>query len=131
MSIISIREPIRVLGVFCETGWNLCFLAIPDNTFEVMEGVVGLHIAAILLLDAMESGPMPKHVCAARLREEFPFLMEGTAILGIGLESVIEQTVQWRVSSRLAFIPRVQISANRPPHVYGEDRAVLVTAQHN
>ena len=72
---------------------DLCFLAISDNTFEVMEGVVGLHIAVIPLLGAMESGPMPKHVRAARLCEEFPLLMAGTAILRIGLESVIEQTV--------------------------------------
>ena len=92
LSIISIGESIRHFGVFCEIRCNLRFLAIPDNRFKVMEGVVGLHHAAIQLLDAMESGPMLKLVCVV-LREKFRLLMEGAALFGIGLESVIENTL--------------------------------------
>ena len=92
-SIISIGETIRQFGVFCETRWNLRFLAIPDNPFKVMEGVVGLHHAVIQLLDAMESGPMQELVCVVVLRENFRLLMEGAALFGIGLESVIENTL--------------------------------------
>ena len=56
-SVISIGELICHFGVFRETRWNLTFLAIPDNPFKVMEGVVGLLRGAITLLDAMEPVP--------------------------------------------------------------------------
>ena len=62
LSIISIGETIRHFGVFCEIRCNLRFLAIPDNPFKVMEGVVGLLHAAIQLLDAMESSQC-KNLC--------------------------------------------------------------------
>ena len=64
----------------------------PDNPFKVMEGVVGLLHAAIQLLDAMESGPILELVCVF-IREEFRLLMEGASLLGIGLESVIENAL--------------------------------------
>ena len=92
LSIISIGETIRHFGVFCETRWNLRFLVIPDNRFKVMEVVVGLLHAAIQLLDAMEAGPMLELVCVF-VRVEFRLLMEGAALFGIGLESVIENTL--------------------------------------
>ena len=96
-----------------------------------MEGVVGLHHAAIQLLDAMELDPMQELVCVV-LREKFRVPMEGAALFGIGLESVIENTLYSVVSSRLArFIPRVQISGNGPPRGYVDECAVLVPAQHN
>ena len=129
-SVISIGESIRAFGVFCETRWNLRFLDIPDNRFNVMEGVVGLLHAAIQLLDAMESGPMLELVCVL-IRVEFRLLMEGAALLGIGLESVIENTLYSGVSSRRGFIPRVQISGNGPPRGYVDEYAELVPAQHN
>ena len=95
-----------------------------------MEGVVGLLHAAIQLLDAMESGPMLKLVCVF-IREKFRLVMEWAALLGIGLESVIQNTLYSGVSSRHGFIPRVQISGNGPPRGYGDECAVLVPAQHN
>ena len=79
----------------------------------------------------MEAGPMLELVCVF-VREEFRLLMEGAALLGIGLESVIENTTLYsRVSSRRGFIPRVQISGNGPPRGYVDECAVLVPAQHN
>ena len=93
LSIISISESIRGFGVFCEVRWNLHFLVIPDIRFEVMEGAVGLLHAAIQLLDAMESDPMQELVCVVVLSEKFRLLMEGAALFGIGLESVIENTL--------------------------------------
>ena len=131
LSIISIGETIRHFGVFCETRWNLRFLEIPDNRFNVMEGVVGLLHAAIQLLDAMELDPMQELVCVVVLREKFRLLMEGATLFGIGLESVIENTLYSGVSSRRGFIPRVQISGNGPPQGYVDECTVLVPAQHN
>ena len=131
LSIISIGETFRHFGVFCEIRCNLRFLAIPDNRFKVTEGIVGLHHTAIQLLDAMESGPMQELVCVVVLREKFRLLMEGAALFGIGLESVIENTLYSGVSSRRGFIPRVQISGNGPPRGYADECAVLVPAQHN
>jgi hypothetical protein len=93
LSIISIGETFRHFGVFCEIRCNLRFLAILDNRFKVTEGIVGLHHTAIQLLDAMESGPMQELVCVVVLREKFRLLMEGAALFGIGLESVIENTL--------------------------------------
>ena len=90
--VISIGESIRGFGVFCEIRWNPRFLYIPDKPFKVMEGVEGLLHDARQLLDAMESGPMLELVCVV-LREKFRLLMEGAALLGIGLESVIENTL--------------------------------------
>jgi hypothetical protein len=78
----------------------------------------------------MESGPMLELVCLL-IRVEFRLLMEGAALLGIGLESVIENTLYSGVSSRRGFIPRVQISGNGPPRGYVDECAVLVPAQHN
>ena len=119
-SVISIGELIRHFGVFCETRWNLIFLAIPDNRFKVMEGVVGLLRAAITLLDAMEASPMLELVCVL-IREEFRLLIEGAALFCIGLESVIEKSLYSGVSSRPDFIPRIQISGNRPFRGYVDE----------
>ena len=93
LSIISIGETIRHFGVFCEIRCDLRFLAIPDNRFKVMEGIVGLHHTVIWLLDAMESDPMQELVCVVVLREKFRLLIEGAALFGIGLESIIENTL--------------------------------------
>ncbi len=74
---------------------------------------------------------MQELVCVVVLREKFRLLMEGAALFGIGLESVIENTLYSGVSSRRGFIPRVQISGNGPPRGYVDECAVLVPAQHN
>ena len=85
-----------------------------------MEGVVGLLHAAIQLLDAMDAGPILKLVCVV-LREEFRLVMEWAALLGIGLESIIENTLYSGVSSQRGFIPRVQISGNGPLRGYVDE----------
>ena len=130
LSYISIGELIRGLGVFCEIRWKIRYLAIPDKAFKVMEGIPGLLHALIQLLDAMELDPMQELVCVV-LRVKFRLLMEGTALFGVGLESVIKNTLYSVVISRLGFIPRVKISGNGPPRGYVDECAVIVPAQHN
>ena len=57
-----------------------------------MEDVEGLLHAAMLLLDAMELGLMREPVFVV-IRETFPLLFEGASLLGVDLESVIENTL--------------------------------------
>ena len=91
-SIIRIGHLIRVLGVFRETSWKPRFLAIPDKPFKVIEGVPGVLLAVIPLLDAMECGPMQELVCVVVL-EKLRVLFEVAAVFGIGLESIIEKSL--------------------------------------
>ena len=112
-SKISIGDIPRTFGPFLETRWHPCFLCIPDKPFNVMEDVEGILHAARRMLDATEPGPMPENVFVV-LRETFPilFFVEVASLLGIALESLIENTLYSGVVFKT---PRVEISGNGAP----------------
>ena len=114
-SKISVGDFPTKFGPFLETRWPPRFLCIPDKPFNVMEDVEGILHAASRMLDAMEPGPMAENVFLL-LRETFPilFFMEVASLLGIALESLIENTLYSGVVFKT---PRVDISGNGPPRV--------------
>ena len=106
-----------IFGPFSDTRWQLCFQCIPDKPFHEMEDVLGILHAAMLLLHAIELGPMPEPVFVVQ-RETFPVrlsLFEVASLLGVALESLIENTLYFGVIFLLARTPLVKISGNGPP----------------
>lgn len=126
-SKISIRDFPHIFGPFPEFIWKphgICFLDIP---FKLMDDVEPLLHALRVLLDAREVGDMPELVCLV-LVEEFTVLFEGASITGVDLESLIENTLYSGVVFLYNRTPRVEISGNGPPRVYGDEYCVLVPA---
>ena len=85
-----------------------------------MEDVEGIHHAARLLLDAMEPGPMPEDMSVV-LYQTFPFIFELASLLGIAVESIIENTLYSGVVILHVQIPRIEISGKGPPQAYDDE----------
>ena len=67
--------------------------SIPDNPFKVMEGIEGLLHAPFRLLDAWELDHVPEPIFASRLPNTFLLFFEGASILGVAIDSLIENTL--------------------------------------
>ena len=85
-----------------------------------MEDVEGIHHAARLLLDAMEPGPMLEDMSVV-LCQMFPFIFEVASLLGVPVESLIENTLYSGVVSLHVQIPRIEISGKGPPRAYDDE----------
>ena len=81
------------IGPYSEISWLIQVTSIPDNPFNVMEGIEGLLRAPIRLLDAWVLGHVPPPIFASRLPDTFLFLLEGASILGVAINSLIENTL--------------------------------------
>lgn len=84
-------------------------VCIADNPFEVMEGIEGLFRAPSRLLDAGELGHVPEPVFASSRPDTFLFLFECASILGVAIDSLIENTPYSGVVFPLRHIRRVEV----------------------
>jgi len=82
-------------------------MAIPNIAFKVMEGVEGLLGTSSRLFDAGEVEHVLEHVFA--ILDTFPLIYEGASLLGVALESLIENTPYSGVVFLLRQTPRVEI----------------------
>ena len=92
-SKISIANFSRhMIGPVSKSVWLIEVILVPDNPFDVMEGIEGFLQAASRLLDAGELGNVLEPICAIG---PFTFLlgMEGASICGVGIYSLIEDTL--------------------------------------
>ena len=116
-SKISIVDfPRHFIGPFSDSSWLIHDLCIPDKPFKVMEGIEGLLRAASGLLDVGELGHVLEPVFAISPLA-FPLLVEGASILGVAIDSLIENTLYSGVVFLDTQTPRVEISGNGPPRV--------------
>ena len=74
-----------------------------------MEGIEGLLHAVSWLLDARELGHVLEPVFASARPDTFPLLVEGASILGVSMDSLIENTTYSGVVFPRRRIRRVEI----------------------
>ena len=107
--IILVDFPRPFLGPVSEISWLIQVTSIPDNPFNVMEGIEGLLRAPFRLLDAWVLGHVPPPMFASRPPDTFLILFEGASILGVAIDSLIENTLYSGVVFLLSRIRRVEI----------------------
>ena len=107
--IIPVDFSRHFIGPVSEFSWLIQVICIPDNPFKVMEGIEGLLRAPIWLLDAWELGHVPEPIFAGRLPDTFPSMLEGASILGVAIDSLIENTLYSGVVFPLRRTRRVEI----------------------
>lgn len=83
----------RCIGPISESRRKIQANCIPDNPFEVIDGIEGLLRARFRLLDARELGHVPETMFAISRPDIFPGLMEGASILCVAFDSLIENTL--------------------------------------
>ena len=98
----------RRFGPFSETRWHPSFLCIPDKPFNVMEDIEGLLHAVSRLVDTGEHGHVLEPMFAIS-PDTFPLLVKVASLLGVALESRIENTLYSGVVFLRRQIPRVEI----------------------
>ena len=108
-SKISIVDlPRHFIGV-SHTRWQTHHLCIRDKPFKVMEDIEGLLHAVSWLLDAREVDHVLEPELFSVRPDIWPILVEGASILGVAMDSLIENTPYYGVVIPRRRIRRVEI----------------------